>query len=59
MMMRAGLWAFAGKGGQQVVKFALVIVLARLLTPEAFGIGRGTETCDRHALRRKLKDVPS
>lgn len=38
MMLRAGLWAFAGKGGHQVVNFALVIILARLLTPEAFGI---------------------
>ncbi|NYS26567.1 oligosaccharide flippase family protein [Rhodobacteraceae bacterium 2376] len=38
MMLKAGLWAFAGKGGHQVVNFALVIILARLLTPEAFGI---------------------
>jgi O-antigen/teichoic acid export membrane protein len=38
MMLKAGLWAFVGKGGHQVVNFALVIILARLLTPEAFGI---------------------
>lgn len=38
MMLNAGLWAFAGKGGHQVVNFALIIILARLLTPEAFGI---------------------
>ena len=38
MMLRAGLWAFVGNGGHQFVNFALVIILARLLTPEAFGI---------------------
>lgn len=38
MMMRSGLWAFAGKGGHQLINFVLLIVLARLLTPEAFGI---------------------
>lgn len=38
MMLRAGVWAFAGQGGHQFVNFALVIILARLLTPEAFGI---------------------
>lgn len=38
MMLKAGLWAFAGKGGHQVVNFLLIIILARLLTPEAFGI---------------------
>lgn len=38
MMLRSGLWAFAGAGGQAVVNLALVVILARLLTPEAFGI---------------------
>lgn len=38
MIMRAGLWVFAGKLGAQIIRFALVIILARLLTPEAFGV---------------------
>lgn len=38
MIMQAGLWVFVGKLGSQAARFVLVIVLARLLTPEAFGI---------------------
>lgn len=38
MIMRAGLWAFAGKLGAQFTRLFLVVVLARLLTPEAFGV---------------------
>ena len=38
MMMRAALWVFAGKLGNQVVTLATVMILARLLTPEDFGI---------------------
>ncbi|MGF1453589.1 MAG: lipopolysaccharide biosynthesis protein [Opitutales bacterium] len=37
-MVRAGLWAFAGQGGAQIVNLVLILTLARLLTPEAFGI---------------------
>jgi O-antigen/teichoic acid export membrane protein len=37
-MLKSAIWAFVGKGGHQVINFALVITLARLLTPEAFGI---------------------
>ena len=37
-MMRAGIWIFAGTGGKQLAHFAVVMILARLLTPEAFGI---------------------
>lgn len=38
MFLRAGLWVFAGKASHQLVRLALVVILARLLTPEAFGI---------------------
>ncbi|MBP0484467.1 lipopolysaccharide biosynthesis protein [Sagittula salina] len=38
MIMRAGLWVFAGKLGAQVTRLVLVIILARLLSPEAFGV---------------------
>lgn len=38
MMMRAALWVFAGKLGSQVITLAIVMILARLLTPEDFGI---------------------
>lgn len=43
MMLRAGLWVFAGKAGHQVVNLVLVVVLARLLTPEAFGVVAATQ----------------
>ena len=38
MMMRAALWVFAGKLGNQLITLAIVMILARLLTPEDFGI---------------------
>jgi PST family polysaccharide transporter len=38
MMMRAALWVFAGKLGNQVITLGIVMILARLLTPEDFGI---------------------
>lgn len=38
MMMRAALWVFAGKLGNQLVTLGVVMILARLLTPEDFGI---------------------
>lgn len=38
MIFRAGIWAFAGKTGHQAVNILLVVILARLLTPEAFGV---------------------
>jgi PST family polysaccharide transporter len=37
-MMRAALWVFAGKLGNQVIALVVVMILARLLTPEDFGI---------------------
>lgn len=42
-MIKATVWAFAGVGGQQVCRFIVVIILARLLTPEAFGIVAGAQ----------------
>jgi len=36
--MRAALWVFAGKLGNQVITLVVVMALARLLTPEDFGI---------------------
>lgn len=38
MMMRAALWVFAGKLGNQVITLGIVMILARLLTPDDFGI---------------------
>jgi PST family polysaccharide transporter len=35
---RQTAWAFVGVGGQQIVRFIGVIVLARLLTPAEFGV---------------------
>ena len=37
-MLKAAMWAFLGVGGQQVMRLVVVLVLARLLTPEEFGI---------------------
>lgn len=37
-MLRTGLWIFTGRVASQVINVVLVVVLARLLTPEAFGI---------------------
>lgn len=37
-MLRAGIWAFVGRAGNQIVNLVALVVLARLLTPEAFGI---------------------
>lgn len=37
-LLRAGLWVFTGHIGSQVINVILVVVLARLLTPVAFGI---------------------
>lgn len=38
MIVKAGLWVFAGKLGSQLARLLLVMVMARLLTPEAFGV---------------------
>lgn len=38
LLLRAGLWVLTGRVGSQVINVVLVVVLARLLTPEAFGI---------------------
>lgn len=37
-MLKAARWAFVGVGGQQVMRLVVVLVLARLLTPEEFGV---------------------
>lgn len=37
-MLKAAMWAFVGVGGQQAMRLVVVLVLARLLTPEEFGI---------------------
>ena len=37
-MLRSALWVFAGKLGNQVITLLVVMILARLLTPEDFGI---------------------
>jgi len=42
-MIRAGLWAMIGTVVNQGVRLAVVIILARLLTPEAFGIVAATQ----------------
>ncbi|WP_188078353.1 lipopolysaccharide biosynthesis protein [Aquicoccus porphyridii] len=36
--MRAALWVFAGKLGNQVITLGIVMILARLLTPQDFGV---------------------
>src|SRR4051812_36057827 len=37
MVKRGALWAFGSQIGGQVIRFASVIVLARLLTPDDYG----------------------
>jgi len=37
-LLRAFFWAFAGVWGHQASRFVVTIVLARILTPEAFGV---------------------
>ena len=36
--LSASFWVFIQSGGQQLVKFGLTVILARLLLPDAFGV---------------------
>ena len=36
--LKGALWTFVQRGGQQIIRFGVTVVLARLLAPEAFGL---------------------
>lgn len=38
MILYSGMWAVVGRFGQQILQLAVVVILARLITPSAFGI---------------------
>ncbi len=38
MLLKSGAWVFASAGINQILRLLVVVILARLLTPEAFGI---------------------